>query len=245
MREIVLDTETTGFEPSEGDRIVEIGAIELWNHLPTGKTYHQYINPERGMPDEAFGVHGIGPDLLAVPRAAKPGEVVLRDKPVFARIAQDFIAFVGDAKLVIHNAAFDMKFLNAELGWLNLPQLPWEQALDTLAMARKRFPGSPASLDALCRRFGVDNGARDKHGALLDSEILAEVYLELIGGRQPDLVLATGGSGRGTSGPDAGQDWRPRPRPRALPPRLTAQEAAAHAAFIDGMGDNALWKSDQ
>lgn len=245
MREIVLDTETTGFEPSEGDRIVEIGAIELWNHLPTGKTYHQYINPERGMPDQAFGVHGIGPDLLAVPRAAKPGEVVLRDKPVFARIAQDFIAFVGDAKLVIHNAAFDMKFLNAELGWLNLPQLPWEQALDTLAMARKRFPGSPASLDALCRRFGVDNGARDKHGALLDSEILAEVYLELIGGRQPDLVLATGGGGRGTSGPDTGQDWRPRPRPRALPPRLTAQEAAAHAAFIDGMGDNALWKSDQ
>ncbi|TCP61136.1 DNA polymerase-3 subunit epsilon [Rhodovulum bhavnagarense] len=244
MREIVLDTETTGFEPSEGHRIVEIGAVELWNHLPTGKTFHQYINPERGMPDEAFGVHGIGPDLLTQPRAPRPGEITLRDKPVFSLVARNFLDFVGDAKLVIHNATFDMKFLNAELGWLGLPALPLEQSIDTLAMARKKFPGSPATLDALCRRFSVDNSSRDKHGALLDSEILAEVYLELIGGRQPDLVLASGS--RGTTGPSgrsgAGSEWRPRPRPTALPSRLTQEETAAHAAFVEGLGDGALWK---
>lgn len=229
MREIVLDTETTGFEPSEGHRIVEIGAVELWNHLPTGRSFHEYINPERAMPEAAFAVHGLGDDFL-------------RDKPVFRLIGQKFLDFVGDAKLVIHNAAFDMKFLNAELGWSGLPQLPWAQALDTLAMARQRFPGSPSSLDALCRRFGVDNSAREKHGALLDSEILAEVYLELIGGRQPDLVLAVGSSsgGSATTGPDAA--WRPRPRRTPLAPRLTAQEAAAHAAFVETLGDGALWK---
>ncbi|MEL7259379.1 MAG: DNA polymerase III subunit epsilon, partial [Pseudomonadota bacterium] len=177
MREIVLDTETTGFEPEQGDRIVEIGGVELFNHVPTGKTFHKYINPERSMPNEAFEVHGLGDDFL-------------RDKPLFSEVAQDFLDFVGDAKLVIHNAAFDMKFLNAELGWLQLPQLPWDQAIDTLAIARKKFPGSPASLDALCRRFGIDNSDRTLHGALLDSEILAEVYLELIGGRQPDFALA-------------------------------------------------------
>ncbi|MDZ4097467.1 MAG: DNA polymerase III subunit epsilon, partial [Methylophilaceae bacterium] len=164
MREIVLDTETTGFEPSEGHRIVEIGAIELVNHMPTGRTYHQYINPERMMPKEAFEVHGLGDDFL-------------RDKPLFRAIAQDFLAFIGDARLVIHNAAFDMKFLNAELNAANFAPLPMGRALDTVLMARKKFPGSPASLDALCRRFGVDNSAREKHGALLDSEILAEVYL--------------------------------------------------------------------
>lgn len=181
MREIVMDTETTGFEPESGDRLVEIGAIELMNHMPTGRTYHQYINPERDMPDGAFGVHGIGPDLLVPPRPAKEGEVLLKDKPVFKQVAQDFIDFIGDAKLVIHNAAFDIKFLNAELRWIGLPQLEWERAIDTLAIARKKFPGSPASLDALCRRFGIDNSSRQLHGALLDSEILAEVYLELIG----------------------------------------------------------------
>ncbi|WP_333831422.1 DNA polymerase III subunit epsilon, partial [Pararhodobacter sp.] len=177
MREIVLDTETTGFEPSEGHRIVEIGAVELFNHMPTGNTYHQYINPQRDMPQEAFQVHGLGNDFL-------------RDYPVFADIADAFLAFVSGARLVIHNAAFDMKFLNAELGWAKRPLLPDNVALDTLTIARRKFPGSPASLDALCRRFGVDNSSREKHGALLDSEILAEVYLELIGGRQPDLVLA-------------------------------------------------------
>ncbi len=227
MREIVLDTETTGFDPESGDRIVEIGAVELHNHLPTGRTYHQYINPERSMPQEAFEVHGLGDDFL-------------RDKPVFAAIGQAFLDFISDSRLVIHNAAFDMKFLNAELKWMNLSAIPWERAVDTLAIARSKFPGSPASLDALCRRFGIDNSSRTLHGALLDSEILAEVYLELIGGRQPDLVLSQERRGTETSGPDT--EWRPRPRSRALPARLTAEEVAAHDAFIDEIGGGALWK---
>lgn len=225
MREIVLDTETTGFDPEQGDRIVEIGAVELYNHMPTGNTYHQYINPERSMPQEAFEVHGLGDEFLA-------------DKPVFAKIGQAFLDFVGDAKLVIHNAAFDMKFLNAELSWMNLPRLPWDQAIDTLAMARQKFPGSPATLDALCRRFNIDNSARTLHGALLDSEILAEVYLELIGGRQPGLVLATSRN----SGPsNSGETWKPQPRPKKLPPRLTEAEIKAHEEFVTAMGDAALW----
>ncbi|MDJ0628507.1 MAG: DNA polymerase III subunit epsilon [Rhodobacter sp.] len=238
MREIVLDTETTGFEPETGDRIVEIGAVELLNHVPTGRTYHQYINPDRAMPQSAFEVHGLGPDLLEAPRAANPGEVVLRDKPRFAEIGDAFLSFVGDAKLVIHNAAFDMKFLNAELGWINRPLLPSDQAIDTLAIARKKYPGSPASLDALCRRFGIDNTARTLHGALLDSEILAEVYLELIGGRQPGLILS---SGPVASSKDPGRDWRPVARPTQLPPRITAEEAEAHRAFVDALGPESLW----
>ena len=160
MREIVLDTETTGFDPESGDRIVEIGAVELWNHMATGETYHVYINPERSMPEEAFGVHGIGPDLLDTPRPPEKGEVTLKDKPVFAKVGQGFLDFIQDSKLVIHNASFDMKFLNAELRWMGLPQLPMDQALDTLAIARKRIQGSPASLDALCRRFGSNCRSR-------------------------------------------------------------------------------------
>lgn len=230
MREIVLDTETTGFEPGEGHRIVEIGAVELFNHMPTGRTYHQYINPERGMPKEAFEVHGLGDDFL-------------RDKPVFKAIGSAFLEFVADAKLVIHNAAFDMKFLNAELQWAGMPLLPFDRAVDTLLIARKKFPGSPASLDALCRRFGVDNSAREKHGALLDSEILAEVYLELIGGRQPDFALsANSNAGQQTGSNTDAQAWRPRPRPTPLPPRLTEEEAAAHAVFVGKLGDDAIWK---
>ena len=228
MREIVLDTETTGFEPSEGHRIVEIGAVELMNHLPTGNTYHQYINPERPMPKEAFEVHGLGDDFL-------------RDKPVFARIGRAFLDFISDAPLVIHNAAFDMKFLNFELDRAGLPLLPNARAKDTLMIARAKFPGSPASLDALCRRFNIDNSMREKHGALLDSEILAEVYLELIGGRQPDLVLA----GAASSPQRAGQvetAWRPPPRPQALPPRLSEAEAAAHEAMVAKLGDAAIWR---
>ena len=225
MREIVLDTETTGFDPEQGDRIVEIGAVELLNHMPTGETYHVYINPERSMPNEAFEVHGLGDEFLA-------------DKPVFKEIAQGFLDFVRNDKLVIHNASFDMKFLNAELGWLNLRQLPFDQAVDTLLIARKRFPGSPASLDALCRRFGINNDARTLHGALLDSEILAEVYLELIGGRQPDFGLSTAGSQKtDTDLPD----WTPKPRPNPLPSRITQEEAQAHATFVEKMGDAALW----
>lgn len=226
MREIVLDTETTGFEPEQGDRIVEIGAVELFNHVPTGNTYHQYINPERSMPQEAFAVHGLGDDFL-------------RDKPVFARIVDDFLAFIGDSRLVIHNAAFDVKFLNAELRWAKRPILPADCAIDTLDIARRRFPGSPASLDALCRRFSIDNSSRTLHGALLDSEILAEVYLELIGGKQPDLVLAPTSS-KSASGV-ADDDWRPRPRPTPLPSRITEREKAAHAAFVEKLGAEALW----
>jgi len=240
MREIVLDTETTGFEPSEGHRIVEIGAVELFNHLPTGRTYHQYINPERGMPKEAFEVHGIGHDILETPGQPVPGGVTLRDKPVFARIGRAFLDFIGDAQLVIHNAAFDMKFLNHELQRCGLPGLPSSRATDTLMIARSKFPGSPASLDALCRRFGVDNTMRNKHGALLDSEILAEVYLELIGGRQPDLVL-----GSAIPAPTKGMGdttWRPRPRPEPLPSRITPEELAAHEAMVAKLGDAAIWK---
>lgn len=238
MREIVLDTETTGFDPFSGDRIVEIGAVELYNHMPTGETYHVYINPERSMPQEAFGVHGIGPDLLEPPQRPEKGQVTLRDKPVFSKFGQSFLDFVRDSRMVIHNASFDMKFLNAELGWMNLRQLPMEQALDTLAIARKRFPGSPATLDALCRRFHIDNSNRTLHGALLDSEILAEVYLELIGGRQPDFGLSTTSSG----GPgQLSDDWRPAPRPTPLPPRVTAAETEAHEAFVAKLGEEALW----
>ncbi|MEY8097546.1 DNA polymerase III subunit epsilon [Falsihalocynthiibacter sp. S25ZX9] len=227
MRELVLDTETTGFKPEEGDRLVEIGIVELMNQLPTGRTYHQYINPKRDMPQGAFEIHGLSIEFLS-------------DKPVFADIAQDFVDFVGNDRMVIHNAAFDMKFLNAELGWVNRPLLPMSQALDTLAIARKRFPGSPASLDALCRRFGIDNSSRTLHGALLDSEILAEVYLELIGGRQPDFALKT--SEQSQNDGSNGDSWRPKRRETALPSRLTEEEAAAHVEFINKMGDGAIWK---
>jgi DNA polymerase-3 subunit epsilon len=231
-REIVLDTETTGFEPAEGDRIVEIGAVELVNHMPTGRTFHKYLNPQRAMPESAFQVHGLSEEFL-------------RDKPLFADVAEDFLRFVGDARLVIHNAAFDMKFINAELGWVNLPPIPFERAIDTLAIARRRFPGAQASLDALCRRFGIDNSARTLHGALLDSEILAEVYLELIGGRQPDFALSVEAESAVTRG-GAGEAaaWRPRPRPVPLPPRITPEEAAAHDAFVATLGAAALWLKD-
>ena len=224
MREIVLDTETTGFDPETGDRIVEIGAVELKGHVPTGRTYHQYINPERTMPEDAFAVHGLGDEFLA-------------DKPKFAEIGGAFLDFIGDANLVIHNAAFDIKFLNAELGWMNAPSIAWERAVDTLAIARKKFPGSPASLDALCRRFGIENSARTLHGALLDSEILAEVYLELIGGRQPGFGLSAT-EDRTEMSETA---WRPTARVKPLEPRITEDERAAHEAFVAKLGDAALW----
>jgi DNA polymerase-3 subunit epsilon len=227
MREIVMDTETTGLDPDEGHRIVEIGGVELLNHMPTRETYHVYINPERSMPTEAFEVHGLGDEFLS-------------SKPVFRDVAQGFLDFVGDARLVIHNASFDMKFLNAELSWCDLPNIPMAQATDTLAIARRKFPGAQNSLDALCRRFSVDNSMREKHGALLDSEILAEVYLQLIGGRQPDfnlnVVSMDGGS---AAGKDA--DWTPPPRPRPLKSRLTDDEKAAHSNFVKDLGENALW----
>ena len=226
MRELVMDTETTGFEPKEGHRLVELGAVELFNHVPTGRVYHQYINPERDVPIEAFNVHGLSQDFLS-------------KYPTFDRVADAFLEFLGDAKLVIHNAEFDMRFLNAELEWCGRPRLPADMAIDTLAIARKRYPGSPNTLDALCRRFGIDNSGREKHGALLDSELLAEVYLELIGGRQPDFGLASSGGGAEQSA--AALAYTPPPRPRPLRPRLTEAEAAAHAAFVAEMGEAALW----
>jgi DNA polymerase-3 subunit epsilon len=228
MREIVLDTETTGLDPEQGHRIVEIGAVELVNHMPTGRTYHQYINPERDMPQEAFEVHGLDTTFLA-------------SHPVFAGVADAFLDFLGDATLVIHNAAFDMKFINAELGWLRRTAIPTGRAIDTLDMARRKFPGSPASLDALCRRFSIDNAARTLHGALLDSEILAEVYLELIGGRQPGLTLTTSGAAGARVDDEDRGEWRPRPRPEPLAPRLTPEEAQRHEAFVATLGDAALW----
>ncbi len=229
LREIVLDTETTGLEPAEGHRIVEIGAVELLNHLPTGRTFHKYVNPQRAVPEDAFRIHGLSDDFL-------------RDKPVFAEVAAEFIAFVGEARLVIHNASFDLKFINAELSWLAMPPIPAERAVDTVLIARRRFPGAQASLDALCRRFGIDNSGRQLHGALLDSELLAEVYLELIGGRQPDFALAVSATAAaGDGGGDSGAGWRPRPRPVPLPPRITAEEEAAHDAFVRTLGDGALW----
>ena len=226
MREVVLDTETTGLDPETGDRIVEIGAVELWNHLPTGKTFHKYLNPERNMPEEAQAVHGLTDDFL-------------KDKPLFSQIVDDFLAFIKNSKIVIHNASFDMKFLNAELVLADRSKLPGDIAIDTLGIARKKFPGSPASLDALCRRFNIDNSARTLHGALLDSEILAEVYLELIGGRQPDFGLSEVHKiGEGSFNEER-QELK---RPTTLKTRLTAKEKEAHNAFVKELGPNAIWK---
>lgn len=227
MREIVLDTETTGFDPAAGDRIVEIGAVELLNHLPTGRTFHKYINPQRDMPQSAFEVHGLSTEFLST-------------KPLFKDIAAEFLDFIGQDQLVIHNAAFDMKFLNSELRGTGMGEIPYARATDTLMIARSKFPGSPASLDALCRRFGVNNSARQKHGALLDSEILAEVYLELIGGRQPDLTLSaqsTAAEARAQAMPTAPTRVRPAP----LPSRTTDAERAAHQDFVAAMGPQSLW----
>ena len=219
MREIVMDTETTGLDPRTGDRIVEIGGIELENHLPTGRSYHQYINPQRDMPQGAFDVHGLSIDFL-------------KDFPVFKDIAQDFLDFVGTSKMVIHNAAFDMKFLNAELEVIQKPKLPWEQAIDTLDMARRKFPGAQNTLDGLSRRFGISI-ERDLHGALLDSQILAAVYLELIGGRQPDFALGIVG-GTDTNNTSAAATWAPQPRPKTLPPRTTEAEKENHKRCFQG-----------
>jgi len=226
VREIVLDTETTGLDPFTGDRIVEIGAVELYNHMPTGEVYHQYINPERDMPAGAFAVHGLSIEFLS-------------DKPVFATVAKEFLDFIKDSRLIIHNAAFDMKFLNAELDWCSQPQIPMGQALDTLAIARKKYAGAQNSLDALCRRFGIDNSNRTLHGALLDSEILAEVYLELIGGRQPDFALKVV-QNTGSNTPNG--DYAPPQRPTPLPGRITDEESAAHLEFIKELGGETLWK---
>lgn len=228
MREIVLDTETTGLSPQDGHRIVEIGAVELINHVPTGRTYHQYINPERSMPAEAFNVHGLSEEFL-------------KKHPVFADIAGAFSEFVADGVLVIHNAPFDMAFINFELKIHNREAIPEEQVLDTLAMARKKHPMGPNSLDALCRRYGVDNSNRTKHGALLDAELLASVYLELIGGRQQNLAIAQDAVDLNPQETKTRVAAQPRPAP--LPARLTEDELAAHDALVNDLGASALWHS--
>lgn len=226
VREIILDTETTGLDPATGDRIVEIGAVELLNHLPTGRTFHVYINPERDMPKEAEAVHGLS-------------SAFLKDKQVFAAIARDFLDFIGDDVLIIHNASFDMAFINAELGFMRLPAIPPERVVDTLHIARQKHPGAANSLDALCRRYGIDNSKRTKHGALLDSELLAEIYLELIGGRQTALILEASVTKKAAT-VVAAQIAQQRPVP--LPSRLTEEECAAHADFVVQLGEHALWK---
>lgn len=228
MREIALDTETTGLSPTEGHRIVEIAAIEMFNYVPTGKVYHQYINPERDMPDEAFRVHGLSIDFLS-------------QHPTFDKIIDAFLSFIGPSPLVIHNADFDMRFLNAEFVRLGYPLMMGDRAIDTLKMARLKFPGSRASLDALCKRFNIDNSGRVKHGALTDTELLAQVYLELRGGRQPGLSLS-GARKNAASGPTS--NWRQASERRklALARQMpTAEELEAHAAMVQTLKDP-LWQ---
>jgi DNA polymerase-3 subunit epsilon len=224
MREIVLDTETTGLDPYQGHRLVEVGCVELINRIPSGQTFHRYINPDRDVPAEAFSVHGLSAEFL-------------KDKPPFGEIAEDFIAFVGEARLVIHNAAFDIGFLNAELERAGHKALTRERLVDTLLLARRKFPGGSNRLDDLCVRYGIDNSRRTKHGALLDAELLAEVYLELIDARQAQLGLAVVAAA--TEGPARG---RARVRPTPLARAISALERAAHRAFIATLGANAIWK---
>jgi DNA polymerase III subunit epsilon len=227
MREIVLDTETTGFKPEDGHRLVEIGAIEIVNKMPTGNTFHHYFNPERDMPKDAEAVHGLSATFL-------------RDKPLFKVHADSFLSFIGDAPLVIHNASFDMAFINAELARIGKPPVPSSQVIDTLALARTKHPMGPNSLDALCKRYGIDNSARVKHGALLDSELLAEVYLELIGGRQRSFGLsAAKNAAKGAQTPGS----TAKSRVVALRPRLTTKEIEDHQALVRSLGSGAIWLS--
>ncbi|MFY9687429.1 MAG: DNA polymerase III subunit epsilon [Pseudolabrys sp.] len=225
MREIVLDTETTGLDPAQGHRLVELGCIELLNGIPTGSTYHAYINPERDMPAEAFAVHGLSGEFL-------------KGHKRFVDVVDDFLAFIGDAPLVIHNAGFDHAFLCAELKRVERELIARERLIDTLLLARRKHPAGPNRLDDLCARYGIDSSRRTKHGALLDAEILAEVYVELIGARQAQLGLAESRE-RGPSGNDDAIVVRK--RAEQLAPRLTEAELAAHRDFVAGLGENALW----
>jgi DNA polymerase-3 subunit epsilon len=223
MREIILDTETTGLSPDKGHRITEIGCVELFNHIPTGQFYHSYVNPERDVPPQAAAISGLTTEFL-------------RPFPVFAHVVEDFLAFIGDSPLVIHNASFDLMFLNAELKRLEKPVIPATRALDTLVMARKKFPGSPASLDALCKRFNIDLSKRDKHGALIDSELLAQVYLELLGGRQRVLKI--------DAMSEAEETVARAERNHQFPVRrfnLSPSEKEAHTEFVKQL-KNPLWE---
>lgn len=225
MREIVLDTETTGLDPATGDRIVEIGCVELVNHIVSGRTWHTYVNPERDMPMAAYEVHKLSAEFLS-------------DKPLFADIAEDFLEFVEDAPLIIHNASFDFGFLNAELALLGRPLLTIDRIIDSLALARRKHPGAANSLDALCKRYQIDARSRTVHGALIDAELLARVYIELIGGQQARLELTA--ERRGTAGGAGGAITLERPAP--LPPRLDEAALRAHAAFVETLGPGALWR---
>lgn len=224
MREIVFDTETTGLDPSKGHRLVEIGAVEISNLIPTGHVFHFYLDPERDMPEEAFRVHGLSAAFLT-------------GQKKFREIANSFLEFIGNANLVAHNAEFDMRFVNAELALLGLPPLGFDRVVDTLALARRRHPGASNSLDALCQRYGVDSSRRDKHGALLDAGLLAEVYAELMGGRQAALSLQT----KGVVAAAAGGELR-RDRPAPLEPLLTARELEAHMNFVAALGKAPIWR---
>jgi DNA polymerase III subunit epsilon len=223
LRELVLDTETTGLDPKDNHRIIELACVELTNYIPTGVSWHWYFNPERDVPKAATEVHGLTAGFLA-------------DKPLFGILAGEILGVLGDARLIIHNAAFDIGFLNHEFGRLGHPPINPGRVTDTLALARRKHPGSPNNLDALCRRYGIDNSTRTKHGALLDSELLAEVYLRLIGAEQAGLDLGIKVISAKT-GAGAAVEIRTTP----LPPRLTPEEVAAHAAFIGGLGPNAIW----
>jgi DNA polymerase III subunit epsilon len=226
MREIVFDTETTGLDPLQGDRLVEIGCIEMVNRYPTGKTFHFYFNPERDMPEGAFRIHGLSIDFL-------------KDKPLFAEKADELIAFIGDAQLVAHNAMFDLGFLNAELARAGRGGVSRERIIDTLLLARRKHPGGSNRLDDLCTRYSVDNSRRTKHGALLDAELLAEVYVELIGARQASLVLSQTAA---VPKAVAGAAIVVRQRTVPLIPRISEEERTAHRTFVATLGDNAIWR---
>ena len=230
MREIVLDTETTGLEPAEGHRLVEIGCIELFNHLPTGAEFHSYLNPERDVPEDAARIHNLTGEFL-------------RAQPRFGEVASRFLEFIAGSPLVIHNAEFDLKFVNFELQNAQLAALAPGRAIDTLMMARRKFPGSPASLDALCKRFDIDLSARESHGALVDAKLLASVYLELIGGRQPGLNLV---SETQAAAPEisvqALEHKRQSPRPQAALGLLSNEELEAHRAFVRALKGETLWR---
>lgn len=228
LREIVFDTETTGLDPRRGDRLIEIGCIELVNRIPTGKEFHRYINPERTVPAEAEAVHGLSTQFLL-------------DKPLFAEVAQEFIDFIAGDTLVAHNAVFDVGFLNAEFERLKGPVISMSRVVDTLQLARRKHPAGPNSLDALCKRYGIDNSKRIKHGALMDSLLLAEVYVELLGERQASLVLAGDRAGSVAQTRSGAATVRG-PRPTPLPARLTEELISAHRAFVETLGPKALWK---
>ncbi|MCW5702124.1 MAG: DNA polymerase III subunit epsilon [Bradyrhizobium sp.] len=226
MREIVLDTETTGLDPLRGDRLVEVGCVELFNRMPTGQTFHRYMNPERDMPAEAFAVHGLSTEFLA-------------SKPLFSEVVEEFLAFIGDAPLVIHNASFDISFINAELDRIKRTSIPRDRLVDTLLLARRKHPGVSNRLDDLCSRYAIDNSRRTKHGALLDAELLAEVYIDLIGARQSQLVLAAETVDIRTG---AGGETSRRQREVPLAARVTDEDRLAHRAFVATLGDKPIWK---